>query len=136
MCVCGGLVPHGGNSLAQTLLVVCNGYWGNRCTDVARRQGVLVEQVVGEWGTAVDPALIAERVREVRPSALFVTHGESSTGVCQPLTGLGEACREVGALLIVDAVVTLGGVPLMMDEWKVWKEGADCPLSLRHEDGF
>ena len=103
----------------QTLLVVCNGYWGNRCTDVARRQGVLVEQVVGEWGTAVDPALIAERVREVRPSALFVTHGESSTGVCQPLTGLGEACREVGALLIVDAVVTLGGVPLMMDEWKI-----------------
>ena len=51
-----------------------------------------------------------------RPRVLAVVHGETSTGVEQPFDGLAEVCREVGALLVVDAVATLGGVRLPVDE--------------------
>jgi alanine-glyoxylate transaminase/serine-glyoxylate transaminase/serine-pyruvate transaminase len=51
--------------------------------------------------------------------ALCVVHGETSTGVCQPLDGLGDACREADALLLVDCVTSLGGQPVLLDEWGV-----------------
>ena len=50
---------------------------------------------------------------------MCVVHGETSTGVCQPLDGLGERCREAGALLLVDCVTTLTGQPVLLDEWGV-----------------
>src|SRR5205814_8889638 len=67
----------------------------------------------------VDNQLLIEAVRTHRPRVLAVVHGETSTGVEQPFDGLGNVCREVGALLVVDAVATLGGVRLPVDEWGI-----------------
>jgi alanine-glyoxylate transaminase/serine-glyoxylate transaminase/serine-pyruvate transaminase len=55
------------------------------------------------------------------PHVVFVCHGESSTGVCQPLDGLGQICTENNALLIVDTVASLGGAEFAADQL-----GIDC----------
>jgi alanine-glyoxylate transaminase/serine-glyoxylate transaminase/serine-pyruvate transaminase len=85
--------------------------------EISRRlTGVKVVTVEGEWGSPIDSAALRNAVREHRPRALAVVHGETSTGVEQPLTSLGDFCQDAGALLIVDAVATLGGVRLPVDQ--------------------
>jgi len=103
----------------EKVLVGCNGYWGDRLSEVARRQGVEVERLEGVWGEAIPLPPLIERIHLLKPHAVFLTHGESSTGIYQPLDGVGQACRDTGALLIVDTVVTLGGMPVLIDEWKI-----------------
>ena len=62
-----------------------------------------------------------QEVMRLRPALLFVTHGESSDGTCQPLEGIGKACRQYGTLLLVDTVASLGGTPFFMDKWSELK---------------
>lgn len=96
--------------------VVCgvNGLFGERMADELARNGAIVERVVGEWGRAIDVRRLIDAVDQ-QTAALFVVHGETSTGVCQPLDGLAEACRANDALLLVDCVTSLGGHPLEVD---------------------
>jgi len=103
----------------ETLLIACNGYWGDRMSNVATRQGIKVHRVEGEWGQVIPVEKIEQEIQKLIPAAVFITHGESSTGVCQPFLPLGDICRKNNSLLIVDAVVTLGGMPFFADEWKV-----------------
>eukprot|EP01103_Thecamoeba_quadrilineata_P003389 TRINITY_DN13179_c0_g1_i1.p1 TRINITY_DN13179_c0_g1~~TRINITY_DN13179_c0_g1_i1.p1 ORF type:complete len:397 (-),score=64.74 TRINITY_DN13179_c0_g1_i1:68-1258(-) len=103
----------------ETVLVACNGYWGDRLTNVAERLGVKVHRVEGEWGAAIAAEELIKEIERLKPNAVFVTHGESSTGVCQPLDGIGEVCQKNNSLFIVDTVVTLGGMPFFADDWKV-----------------
>ena len=82
--------------------------------DELERDGAEVVRVEAEWGRAIDrPTRSSPRVDARRADALFVVHGETSTGVCQPLDGLGEACREHDALFLVDCVTSLAGQPLV-----------------------
>jgi alanine-glyoxylate transaminase/serine-glyoxylate transaminase/serine-pyruvate transaminase len=84
--------------------------------DICKRlTGVDVVVIDGAWGSPVDNTELIRAVKTRRPRLLAVVHGETSTGVEQPFNGLAEACREVGALLVVDAVATLGGVALPVD---------------------
>lgn len=96
--------------------VVCgiNGLFGERMADELTRNGAVVERVDGEWGRAVEVERLVDAVDE-RTNAMFVVHGETSTGVCQPLDGLAAACRANDALLLVDCVTSLGGHPLEVD---------------------
>jgi alanine-glyoxylate transaminase/serine-glyoxylate transaminase/serine-pyruvate transaminase len=73
-----------------------------------------VERVEAEWGRAIDAERLVTAVDD-GTAALFVVHAETSTGVCQPLDGLADACRERDALLLVDCVTSLGGHPLELD---------------------
>jgi alanine-glyoxylate transaminase / serine-glyoxylate transaminase / serine-pyruvate transaminase len=85
--------------------------------DIAQRlHAVKIVVVPSEWGCPVDNDRLVAAVRAHRPRVLAVVHGETSTGVEQPFDGLADVCREVGALLVVDAVATLGGVRLPVDE--------------------
>ncbi len=58
-------------------------------------------------------------IQREKPTIVAMVHGETSTGCIQPFDGIGAACREVDALLVVDAVATIGGVPVKTDEWQL-----------------
>ena len=96
--------------------VVCgvNGLFGERMADALTRRGADVMRVEAEWGRAIPTERLTAALDDAA-AALFVVHGETSTGVCQPLDGLAEACRERDALLLVDCVTSLGGHPLELD---------------------
>jgi alanine-glyoxylate transaminase/serine-glyoxylate transaminase/serine-pyruvate transaminase len=94
-----------------------NGLFGERLADALGRAGAEVVRVEAEWGRAIEP----ERLLAALPgaAAMCVVHGETSTGVCQPLDGLGDGCRDADALLLVDCVTSLAGQPVLIDEWGV-----------------
>jgi alanine-glyoxylate transaminase/serine-glyoxylate transaminase/serine-pyruvate transaminase len=97
--------------------VVCgvNGLFGVRMADELARAGADVVKVKAEWGRAIEPErLIAAASGGL--DAMVVVHGETSTGVAQPLEGLADACHDQDALLLIDCVTSLGGHPLRLDE--------------------
>ncbi|MDQ3608685.1 MAG: alanine--glyoxylate aminotransferase family protein, partial [Actinomycetota bacterium] len=96
--------------------VVCgvHGLFGERMADQLLRAGADVVRVEADWGRAIDVERLIEAAREGL-DAMVVVHGETSTGVAQPLDGLAEACREHDALLMVDCVTSLAGHPLALD---------------------
>ena len=99
-------------------VVGVNGLFGERTSNALGRTGAEVVRVEAEWGRTLDLAELLAAIGD-ETDAVFVVHGETSTGVCQPLDGLGERCREVGALLLVDCVTSLSGQPVLLDEWGV-----------------
>src|SRR5712691_11073981 len=104
----------------DTVVVGDAGFFAHRMVDIAERlHQVKLVVVAGAWASPVDRERLVEAVRQHRPRVLAVVHGETSTGVEQPFGGLAEVCREVGGMLVVDAVATLGGVRLPVDEWGI-----------------
>ena len=100
--------------------VVCgvHGLFGERMADALARQGADVVRVEAEWGRAIPVERLIAAV-DGDTAALFVVHGETSTGVCQPLDGLADACRAHDALLLIDCVTSLSGQRLELDAWGV-----------------
>jgi len=99
-------------------VVVCiNGLFGNRMAEIARRCGGQVRIVEAPWGKPVDPDDVRRAAREVHPRVISAVHGETSTGVEQPLDELGRISAEHDAMFVVDAVATFGGMPVVPDEW-------------------
>jgi len=103
----------------KTVLIANNGIWGIRSADMARRQGATVKEITTPTGTCFTFAQIEAGIKEYKPDLLFVTHGESSTGVLQPLEGLGPLCHANNCLLAVDTVASLGGAPLKADDLEI-----------------
>jgi alanine-glyoxylate transaminase/serine-glyoxylate transaminase/serine-pyruvate transaminase len=106
------------------VLVLQNGVFGMRMADVASRLGAEVTVLEFEWGTAVSPDRVAEALDRGRYRIVAVVHAETSTGVCNPVGTIAPMAREAGALLIVDAVTSLGGMDVPADSW-----GADAVYS-------
>jgi len=97
-------------------VVVCiHGVFGERMADIVGRAGGKAVIVRAEWGHAVNPKDIEAALDSCKPKALAIVHAETSTGVLQDLTGLAELAHSRGALLIVDAVTSLGGHPVGVD---------------------
>ncbi len=103
----------------DTALVCVNGVFGERMADVAARCGARVARVEAPWGRAMDPAAVRAAARLEKPKVLAVVHAETSTGALTPIPPLAEAARDAGALLLVDTVTSLGGVPLEVDAWGI-----------------
>jgi (S)-ureidoglycine-glyoxylate aminotransferase len=101
----------------ERVLIPIYGRFGYLLYEIAERCGAEVIPLEREWGTAFDPEELAAAIRCEQPDLVALVHGETSTGRMQPLDGVGEACREIGALLVVDAVATIGGVPVDTDKW-------------------
>ena len=96
------------------------GYFGARLAEVAERQGATVHRVEAPWGDVVPAELIAEQLRRhPGAAAVLMVHAETSTGSHQPLEEIAALAKEAGALLIVDAVTSLGGVPVEVDAWGI-----------------
>jgi alanine-glyoxylate transaminase/serine-glyoxylate transaminase/serine-pyruvate transaminase len=101
-------------------MVACvNGVFGGRMAEVARRAGAEVTVLEAPWGQTFDLGRIREALKTHRPAALGIVHAETSTGAWQPAEELGALCREFDCLLILDAVTSLGGVPVEVDGWGV-----------------
>ncbi len=102
------------------VLVANCGRFGDLFADLAKRYGAQVNQVTAEWGQIIDPAQIEDALRRSPAKVVALVHGETSTGMLQPMMeAIGRICRRHDALLVVDAVVTLGGVPVDIDAWEV-----------------
>jgi aspartate aminotransferase-like enzyme len=103
----------------EPVLVVSAGYFGERWAALAGAYGADVDHVRYDWGEIPTPDEVAARLREREANAVFLTHSETSTGVVTDLQPFAAAAREAGALSVVDAVSSLGAVPLETDAWGV-----------------
>src|SRR5262249_13891800 len=95
------------------------GRFGLLLIDIAERCGAEVVPVRAEWGRIVEPEAIARALGKGRTRMVAMIHGETSTGVLQPLAEIGRLARAHDALLMADAVVTLGGSEVATDDWGV-----------------
>jgi len=95
--------------------ICINGVFGQRMADIAERAGARVTRIEAPWGRAFDPATIKEALAKEKFDVVAIVHAETSTGVLQPLEEIGQIVREHGALFVVDAVTSLGGVRVGVD---------------------
>ena len=100
----------------DSVLIGVNGVFGTRMVDVAQRCGARVDTVEAEWGTALDAQKFKTALEQKKYKLVAVVHAETSTGVLQPLDDVAKLVRESGALFLVDAVTSLGGAPVRVDE--------------------
>ena len=118
------------------ILICYKGFFGQRMIDVAGRTGAQVTVIEKPWGQVFDLHEIREHLQRVRPKVLSIVHAETSTGALQPIEELGKLCHEFDTLLVVDAVTSLGCIPLKVDEWEIdaiyscSQKGLSCPPGL------
>ena len=100
-------------------IIICrNGFFGDRLADIAQRCGAQTIILDFEWGQPVAlPALADALERHANVKAVGVVHGETSTGILTPLPEIVNLAHRHNALIVVDAVTSLGGHDLRMDEW-------------------
>jgi serine---pyruvate transaminase len=105
-------------SPAERVLVVTSGHFGERWAAMCGRFGCDVEQLRYAWGETPSPDDLARTLEKIEPVSIVVlVHSETSTGVVADVQALGAVAKEAGALVLVDAVSSLGAVPLETDEW-------------------
>jgi alanine-glyoxylate transaminase/serine-glyoxylate transaminase/serine-pyruvate transaminase len=112
-CFCNLLEPD------DEVIVCVNGVFGQRMCDVADRCGAKVIRVEAHWGEIIQPDKVAEALSQSRAKVVAIVHAETSTGVLQPLEEIASLAHEHGALFLVDAVTSLGGVPVEVDKWGI-----------------
>ena len=104
----------------DTAIVGVNGVFGTRMVDIVERIGAKPVAVEAPWGTTIDPDAVRRALdSERKVKVVAVVHAETSTGAWQPIEEIGRMTREAGALLVLDAVTSLGGCPVRVDDWLV-----------------
>jgi serine---pyruvate transaminase len=98
-------------------LVVSAGSFGERWATMTAAYGADVDHLRYTWGETPDPDDVRARLREREAKAVWVVHSETSTGVVSDIQALADAAKEGGALVVVDAVSSLGAVPCETDAW-------------------
>ena len=111
-------------SPGERILCVSNGEFGTRWQQLGRAFGLDVVPLDYAWGEAPRPADLAVALAESGAKVVVLVHSETSTGVVCDLEPLLATCRDAGALTIVDAISSLGAVPLETDAW-----GADVVVT-------
>jgi aspartate aminotransferase-like enzyme len=111
------------NCANRRVLVTTCGAFSERWFTIAQSLGFEVDRLDAGWGNAVDPEALAERLSGRRNpyDAITLTHNETSTGVTNDLESLARVIRAESpeSLILVDAVSSLGGIPLRFDEWEL-----------------
>lgn len=102
-------------------MIVCvNGVFGTRMRDVAQRAGATVHSIEADWGKTIDPGAVSAALKKSpKTKVLGIVHAETSTGAHQPIEAISKLVHDAGALLLVDAVTSLGGVELRVDDWRI-----------------
>ncbi len=115
------------------------GSFGNRLAKIAEIYGLQVTRIEFPWGQVADPATVEQRLKELAPyRGVLMTHNETSTGVTNDIQTLAALIRRLNpdALIVVDAVSSLGSIPLDMDAWDLdavftgSQKGWMCPPGL------
>lgn len=124
----------------EEAVVVVTGAFGDRFAKIADRFGARVHRLDIPWGEACSPdALKSFLLSRPRVKAVFLTHCETSTGVLNPVRDLAQIVREHSdALVIVDGVSSVGGVPCEMDAWgiDIFVTGSQKALMLPPRPGL
>ncbi len=101
-------------------MIVCvNGVFGGRMVDVAERAGAQVTRVERPWGEVFTPADLKDALAKAKPKVVGIVMAETSTGAWQPIEEIAHLVHDAGAMLLVDAVTALGGVPVEVDRWEI-----------------
>jgi alanine-glyoxylate transaminase/serine-glyoxylate transaminase/serine-pyruvate transaminase len=103
----------------DSILVCVNGVFGGRMVDVATRAGAVVHRIDRPWGEVFSPDEIRDAMSRTNPRFVAIVMAETSTGAWQPIREVSDVVHQGGAMLIVDAVTSLGGVPVEVDLWKI-----------------
>ena len=104
-------------SPGERVLAVAAGEFGERWATMARAFGADVQELKYGWGETPRPDDVRARIEETGAEVVFLVHSETSTGVVSDIQALAQATREAGALPVVDAVSSLGAVPIETDAW-------------------
>ena len=104
----------------DAVVVGINGVFGTRMATVVERCGGKPIRVEAPWGRIIEPRALRDAIARAGPvKAVALVHAETSTGVLQPLAEIGALCREQNTLFVVDAVTSLGGLPVEVDDWQI-----------------
>src|SRR5512133_2579039 len=106
-------------SPGDEVLVPLAGFFSERFAKLARAYGLTVRTVDYEWGQSVKAADVAAALADQPVKAVLLTHSETSTGVVHDIEPIVRAAKDAGALVVVDAVSSLGAVPFDMDGWGI-----------------
>jgi alanine-glyoxylate transaminase/serine-glyoxylate transaminase/serine-pyruvate transaminase len=97
------------------VLICINGYFGHRLQDMAGRYGAQVRTIEKPWGEVFEAAEVKEALEQTPAKVVAIVHAETSTGALQPLAEVANVVHDAGALFLVDAVTSLGGIPVEVD---------------------
>jgi alanine-glyoxylate transaminase/serine-glyoxylate transaminase/serine-pyruvate transaminase len=103
----------------ERVLVCINGVFGGRLADMAERAGGLVTKIERPWGKVFTPDEVKDALVRVRPRIVAIVMAETSTGAWQQVEEIAAAVRDAGAMLILDTVTALGGIPVEIDQWQI-----------------
>jgi alanine-glyoxylate transaminase / serine-glyoxylate transaminase / serine-pyruvate transaminase len=103
----------------ERVLICINGVFGNRLADMAERAGGEVTKIERPWGEVFTVAEVKEALARVKPKVVAIVMAETSTGAWQPIEEIAAAVRDAGAMLILDTVTALGGIPVEIDRWQI-----------------
>src|SRR5580700_5956947 len=116
--------------------IFANGYFSDRLTEMAKRQGANVVRFEKAWGETFTDDEAAEFVQREKPKVVAYVHAETSTGALQQGRAICAAAHDTGALVIADCVTSLGGVPVQFDQtgmdvaYSCTQKGLSCPPGL------
>ena len=123
-------------SPGERVLVVSAGYFGERWASLANAFGADVDHLRYAWGEVPTVEDTAARLREREATTVFLTHSETSTGVVIDLQPFAAAASEAGALSVVDAISSLGAVPVETDAWGIDVVAAGAQKALMTPPGL
>jgi alanine-glyoxylate transaminase/serine-glyoxylate transaminase/serine-pyruvate transaminase len=102
------------------VLIAIQGYFGERLFDMAGRYGAQVDRIEKPWGQVFEPDEIRQALSKAKYKLMAIVHAETSTGARQPgIAEIAAAAHQNGALLVLDTVTSLGGLPVEVDAWDV-----------------
>lgn len=101
------------------MVVGVNGVFGGRMAEVAERVGAEVTKIERPFGEVFTPEEVAAAIKESQPKVVGLVHAETSTGAKQPLEEIAKIVHDAGALLLVDCVTSLAGIPVEIDRLQI-----------------
>ena len=104
----------------DAVLIAVMGFFGERMCEMAKRYGAVVDRLERPWGQIFDSGQIEAALKSKDYKLLAMVHAETSTGALQTgIPEIAEAAHRHGALLVLDTVTSLGGIPVEIDNWSV-----------------